>query len=836
MANTLEIFLNGNSKDLEAALNSAEKKLSAFGSKMKDVGQSMSLRLSAPLALLGGAAIKMATDFNESLNKVDVAFKGSSAEVQAFAKNTLKSFGIAEGTALDMAALFGDMATSMGLSTAESAKLSTSLVGLAGDLASFKNMNIAEVTTALNGIFTGETESLKRLGVVMTEDNLKSYALANGIKKLYTEMSQGEKVMLRYQFVTDMTANAHGDFERTGGGAANQMRMMQEGLKQLGNEFGQVMLPTVVKVIKGINDYIGSISQSSDFNKKLIVIIGTLAAALGPLLYVIGLVSEKIISGFSTAQKVLENMSKFLVANPYLALAAAVAILGTAFIQFTGILNSTKTAQQEMAAVTDQAVQNIAKEKSNLERLVAIAKNERVSKEERLKAIKAINATSPKMLGFITLETINTDKATDALKRYNSTLLQKAKQQAAMSRIEQLAAENLDLQTGKTNANIDATTLWNWSLYQLSGSLNHAAGGVKYLQKAGEAYGKGLDNQIKKNIELQQAIAKTAGIDLNKVDPLEKAGKAKGTGEISADAKFDFGDLGTKIKDLNKEIFDDLQSVNKTITSEQENVLKRFLATTSTQGDEFGKLVKSFFSYDITQSEFFTSLQKLYGQVSNIATPFQVMEQGITASTTVLSEQLALQAEDFNIYMQAMDMLKNTTQQVFQSIGNSIVNSFGLAKTGLEGFIGAMANVLIQMGAMAIAESIFGKKKVATKYAESQANAVTIGTNAAAAAGPAGLVALAPFIAAAMGVVQGAFTGISAFAKGGIVSGPTMGLMGEYMGAKSNPEVIAPLSKLQSMMDFGGGNDMNLSGEFVVRGQDLILALQRAEKTRNRIG
>jgi hypothetical protein len=830
MANTLEIFLNGNSKDLEAALNSAEKKLSAFGKQMKDVGQSMSLRLSAPLALLGGAAIKMATDFNESLNKVDVAFKGSSAEVQAFAKNTLKSFGIAEGTALDMAALFGDMATSMGLSTAESAKLSTSLVGLAGDLASFKNMNIAEVTTALNGIFTGETESLKRLGVVMTEDNLKSYALANGIKKLYTEMSQGEKVMLRYQYVTDMTANAHGDFERTGGGAANQMRMMQEGLKQLGNEFGQVMLPTVVKVIKGINDYIGSISKTSDFNKKLIVIIGGVAAALGPLLYIVGLVSEKMISGFSAAQKVLKSMSAFLIANPYLALAAAVAIVGTAFVTYTGILNSTKTAEQEMSGVRDQAVQNIAKEKSNLERLVAIAKNERVSKEERLKAIKAINATSPKMLGFITLETINTDKATDAIKRYNGSLLKKATQQAAMARIEQIAADNLDLQTGKTNANLNANTLLSWTMYQLTGNM-------KYLASAGAKYVKGLDEQIDKNKELQKAIAKKAGIDLDKVDPIEEEVKKKTDPvEVSAEAKFDFGDLGTKIKDLNKEIFDDLQSVNKTITSEQENVLKKFLATTSAQGDEFGKLVKSFFSYDITQSEFFTSLQKLYGQVTNIATPFQIMDQRVTESTAILSEQLAIQAEDFNIYMQAMDMLKNTTQQVFQSIGNSIVNSFGLAKTGLEGFIGAMANVLIQMGAMAIAESIFGKKKVATKYAESQANAVTIGTNAAAAAGPAGLVALAPFIAAAMGVVQGAFTGISAFAKGGIVSGPTMGLMGEYMGAKSNPEVIAPLSKLQNMMDFGGGNDMNLSGEFVVRGQDLILALQRAEKTRNRIG
>jgi hypothetical protein len=157
-----------------------------------------------------------------------------------------------------------------------------------------------------------------------------------------------------------------------------------------------------------------------------------------------------------------------------------------------------------------------------------------------------------------------------------------------MSRIEQLAADNLDLQTGKTNANLDATTLLNWSLYQLTGN-------VKYLKNAGAQYAKGLDDQIKKNIELQAAIAKTAGIDLNKVNPIEEETKKKTDPvEISAEAKFDFGDLGTKIKDLNKEIFDDLQSVNKTITSEQENVLKKFLATTSAQGDEFGKLVKSF--------------------------------------------------------------------------------------------------------------------------------------------------------------------------------------------------------------------------------------------------
>jgi hypothetical protein len=746
MANTLEIFLNGNSKDLEAALSSAEKKLAGFSSKMKDIGQSLSLRLTAPLALAGGAAIKLASDFEESLNKVNVAFKDSSKDVQAFAKTTLKSFGIAEGTALDMAALFGDMSTSMGLSTSQAAKLSTSMVGLAGDLASFKNMNIEEVTTALNGVFTGETESLKRLGIVMTEVNLKQFAMEKGIKKNLDQMTQSEKVLLRYQYVMKNTANAQGDFERTGGGAANQMRMFNESLKELGVQFGSVILPAVTQIITKFNSILGYLRDLSPATKTFILTIAGIAAATGPLLFLAGSILPKVLTGF----KLLTSAAgKF---NLTIGKGGALGVL----IAGLGYVAESAYDYNKALGETNKLTED---QKKNLD--VVLATNEAIKKKIALLDQEARMLNQPKLI---------TGPNT-------ASPMQRTPQQIAAARNEQAKLYN-------------------------------------------------------ENKAIIAQLTKAQKIDLGKGPDLG----VLGGNEESAAAKFDFSALGSKINDLNKDIFNDLQSVNKTITSEQESVLKKFMATQSSRGQEFGKLLKSWFSYDITNSEFFTSLQKLYGQVSNIATPFAVMEQGITASTIVLQEQLALQSEQFNMYMQAMDMLKNTTQQVFQSIGNSIVNSFGLAKTGLEGFIGAMANVLIQMGAMAIAESIFGKKKVATKYAESQANAVTIGTNAAAAAGPAGLVALAPFIAAAMGVVQGAFTGISAFAKGGIVSGPTMGLMGEYMGAKSNPEVIAPLSKLQNMMDFGGGNDMNLSGEFVVRGQDLILALQRAEKTRNRIG
>ena len=134
--------------------------------------------------------------------------------------------GLAQQTALDTAALFGDMGTSMGLTKNEAADMSKALTQQAADLASFKNMNIDEVTTALNGVFTGETESLKRLGVVMTETNLERYAQEKGINKSLKAMTEAEKVQLRYNYVMEKTKNATGDYERTGGGFANQLRTM----------------------------------------------------------------------------------------------------------------------------------------------------------------------------------------------------------------------------------------------------------------------------------------------------------------------------------------------------------------------------------------------------------------------------------------------------------------------------------------------------------------------------------------------------------------------------------------------------------------------------------
>ena len=293
----------------------AGKKISNVGDKITNVGKTLTAAITAPLIAAGAASFKFASDMEESINKVEVAFQNSSDIVKEFAQSSLTSFGISEGEALDAAATFGDMATSMGLSTEAAAEMATSLVGLSGDLASFKNIGIEEANTALKGIFTGETESLKTLGIVMTETQLAAYALENGITDNVSAMSQADKVMLRYQYILDSTKNAQGDFARTSDGAANQMRIFTEGTKELATSFGQILLPIGTKAVTKLNELLDSFNALSDEQKENILRWAGIAAAIGPVTLVIGKVTGtvgKVVTSFSNLSRAIGNAGGLL--------------------------------------------------------------------------------------------------------------------------------------------------------------------------------------------------------------------------------------------------------------------------------------------------------------------------------------------------------------------------------------------------------------------------------------------------------------------------------------------------------------------------------------------
>ncbi|EJZ0384607.1 peptidoglycan DD-metalloendopeptidase family protein [Listeria monocytogenes] len=294
--------------EIDKTTKNANSKFSALKTTIIAVGSA--------LAVAGGKAMfNYASDTNESLNKVDVAFKGNAESVKRWSKTTLDNIGLAQGTALDLAATYGDMSTSMGLSTQEAEKMSTSMVDLAGNLASFKNIDIDRANTALNGVFTGETEALKSLGIVMTQTNLEQFALETGAGKVaksstevtkqniarekaqkklneaikehgknsleareaqnklqeiqaktsegakvnLKDMKQDELVRLRYNYVMKQTTNAHGDFKNTSDQAANASRVFSESVKELASNAGQFLLPVITPLI----------IKASDFTKKL---------------------------------------------------------------------------------------------------------------------------------------------------------------------------------------------------------------------------------------------------------------------------------------------------------------------------------------------------------------------------------------------------------------------------------------------------------------------------------------------------------------------------------------------------------------------------------------
>ena len=170
-----------------------------------------------------------------------------------------------------MASTFMSMSNGMGMSADMGKKMAKTLTGLAGDMASFYNVSHDVAQTALNSVYTGETESLKRFGVVMTEANLQQYAYSKGITKQVSAMSQLEKVYLRYSYVLNSTKNAQGDFARTSGSWANQVRLLKEQFSQLLGILGKGLVSVLNPIVKALNTMLAS----------LISIVNSMSKAFG---------------------------------------------------------------------------------------------------------------------------------------------------------------------------------------------------------------------------------------------------------------------------------------------------------------------------------------------------------------------------------------------------------------------------------------------------------------------------------------------------------------------------------------------------------------------------
>lgn len=246
--------------DLVINKNGFDKQLVGIQSLAKKTGKILAAAFTVKkLADFGKECIDLGSDLAEVQNVVDVVFPHMNKQIDGFAKNAAAQFGLSETRTKKFTGTFGAMSKAFGFGEKQAYDMSTTLTGLAGDVASFYNISQDEAYTKLKSVFTGETESLKDLGVVMTQTALDSYAMANGFGKTTAKMSEMEKVALRYQFVQDQLTSAVGDFSRTSDGWANQVRILKLQFDSLKATIGQGLINVLSPVIKVINTIIGKL-------------------------------------------------------------------------------------------------------------------------------------------------------------------------------------------------------------------------------------------------------------------------------------------------------------------------------------------------------------------------------------------------------------------------------------------------------------------------------------------------------------------------------------------------------------------------------------------------
>lgn len=274
--------VKSSSADIQSSASGTASSVgSAFSSMAKKVGGAIAAAFAvSKIVAFSKECLSLGSDLAEVQNVVDVTFGTMSSSVDKFAKDAAKQFGLSETMAKKYAGTYGSMAEAFGFTQKQALDMSEALTGLTGDVASFYNISQDEAYTKLKSVFSGETETLKDLGVVMTQSALDAYALSKGFGKTTAEMSEAEKVSLRYAFVQEKLANAQGDYARTSDGWANSTRTLALQFDTLKAELGQGLINVFSPIVQWLNIIVERLSTAATkFKEFTAAIMGVSADA-----------------------------------------------------------------------------------------------------------------------------------------------------------------------------------------------------------------------------------------------------------------------------------------------------------------------------------------------------------------------------------------------------------------------------------------------------------------------------------------------------------------------------------------------------------------------------
>ena len=887
----LKLNITGDSSKLKNALSSASSQLQSFGNKMQTVGRSMSTKLTLPLVAAGTAATKLALDFDKSMTQIESLVGIAGDKVKEMGE-TAKKMAVDTGRSANEAAEALFFITSAGLRGADAtdtlnASLKAAAVGLGetktiADLATsamnaygVENLNATGATdilvaavregkleaSELAGAMGGVIPIASNMGVGFDEVGAAMAAMSRtgtnaavgatqltailaSIKKPTEEASQtlnamgtsqeevskslAEKGLMptlldlserlkatgtdasaifpnirALKGVLDLTGKGVADnvkifdalgntmgatdeaFQKTSKSASFQFKQGMETMKASLLEIGQIILPAVIKAVQSLSGFIKGLSNTfknlSPTAQKIALTLTAILGAAGPLILIFG----KIVTAITSLGPVLKIaavgfrlLTSAMLANPILAVAAAIAAVVLA-------LNNYKKAQKEATAET---VKTLDKKQID-DRLKAA--------EAELKYLDTLEAKRRFSVGAHKAKTKELNNEIELLKQRKEVLNQQT--QLESKEVETATAEGVSTDP----ITVDITPIVNpedakiaaEKLKKLQNDINSALvtnDEQAYQKRRADAiaYYDGLINDERTTAEQIVSLENAKQAKLSEIDNEEKQRK----------------------KDNNAEKLQEERNQQQQLLN-----LKQQIADATGASDEKQKAL------EVERIKLhFEELRRMAAEHGLLTSDQQkAFDDAQAEQEAAVYEEKKVRFAGFMMSMtEAQEMIQQIGAGIDQSFGamtGSITKAFGGAESASGAFVGTLAKDTLKI--------------IGNNLKASMSNSIQGATQTANSFGPAAAFVLPALIAGATALITSSF---SKFAAGGIVSGPTMGLVGEYPGARQNPEVIAPLNKLQGMIG-GGGQNVNVTGNVSVSGQDLLIAIERANETADRI-
>lgn len=321
-----------------AALDQLEdhtnKSTDAFSRLAKAIGLVMIARKALDTIKTG---IDYASDLAEVQNVVDVTFGSATEAINSWSKECLAAYGMNEVSAKRYAGTIGAMLKSSGLAGDAIVDMSKDMVGLAGDMASFYNLDLETAFEKIRSGISGETEPLKQLGINMSVANLEAYALSQGITTAYNEMSQAEQVMLRYNYLMSTTADAQGDFARTQDSYANQTRLLSESWLEFTGIMAEQLLPVLTTIVSWLNNIVAFLTENAGMVSAVLVGLATTVGILA-VAWVVHAAAQWLAVAANQALIVS------LLSNPILWIALIIGVLVAAMYRWIQSIGGVKNA------------------------------------------------------------------------------------------------------------------------------------------------------------------------------------------------------------------------------------------------------------------------------------------------------------------------------------------------------------------------------------------------------------------------------------------------------------------------------------------------------------